>query len=836
MKRVLRGVRVVFSVVGGMGIVAACSTNQHDFSKGKGGTSGTGGGDEPEAVGGANGGTDSVESTAGAGGTGSDDCSPGTTERCYEDADGTPYEGKPPADQTTCRYGERKCGGDGTWGVCLGAVAPEAKDLCDPPGNDADCNGLPNEGCSCEDGDTRACGSDKGNCKQGTQTCKDKAWGACEGEIKQAAVDSCEPGDDANCNDIPNEGCSCVNGTSKPCGTDIGPCEFGTVTCVNGVYPATCKGGVAPAAADTCEPGNDANCNDTANEGCTCTGDTQVECGNDTGACTKGKQTCSGGVLGMCTGGVQPTTNDTCLAADEANDTNCNGQFRDGCECVGTDPAGNCGDAGCGSRTCNGATGKWGACTGDGTTLRCNPSSPDARQVCGANGAWVASACPAGSVCREDGEACKKVDGQTCATSSECDTGSCGSFYVDADGDGYRANATIAKFCGATKQGYVTAASNKGDDCKDDSGAVNPGEGEVCDGIDNNCDNLIDMAETAAGLKLSGTAKVIESGTDSSVGASNGVYGIALDANKPYFTTLNQNNTIALARKELDTTAMTGTAVTWNGSEFGVFYRAYGGNVFFRRVTPAGAFTPASPVIVGNQGTGALDAGAAYMAGQGYFYVGWSVYASGQWGFGYGLSTTDVPTPYMALTNPGKYVDVAASGNRFGVVWNEGQSGATGTQTLKLSLRDGTGTETNVTTLGNTTSEKKATIAARSGGGFAVMWNESTTIKYQEVSATGASLCGPISRTYTDFLPDQMVPTKRGFLAVSGNNKVVKLQEVLSGCTWGGNFPNIGTGTETGIAHIAAGPNGFAVVWDEKHGSSVPMNIYSRTFGPNLCD
>ena len=224
------------------------------------------------------------------------------------------------------------------------------------------------------------------------------------------------------------------------------------------------------------------------------------------------------------------------------------------------------------------------------------------------------------------------------------------------------------------------------------------------------------------------------------------------------------------------------------------------------------------------------------MTGQGYFYTGWGNYATGQWVYGYGLSSADVPTSYLDIDSIGRYSNVAASGDRFGLVWNDGAYDGTGSQVLQVSIRNASTAQVASTTLGLATLTKKAAIAARAGGGFAVIWNEQTTIKYQEISATGATLCGPISRSFPDFLPDQMVPTKRGFLAVSGNNHTVKLQEVLAGCTWGSNFPSIGTGTETNRAHISGGTGGFAVVWDRKHGSAVDDYIYARTFGPNLCD
>jgi hypothetical protein len=822
----LRGLWVSLSILGVTGLVAACA-DRHDLNDGSGGSAGSG----------ATGNAAGDGSEAGNGSGSGEACSAGDAEPCYESADGTAYEGEPPQNQMTCRYGERKCESDGKWGVCLGAVAPEAADTCEEPGNDANCNGVPNEGCPCDNGTTRPCGIDEGNCQQGEQTCVDEKWGTCEGEIKPTAIDSCDDGDDADCNGVVNEGCSCLNGESKPCGTDTGPCEFGAVTCVNGVYPETCTGGVQPAAKDGCEPGNDANCNGTANELCACTGTAEEECGIDTGACTKGTRACEGGVLGMCMGGVVATANDTCHAADEANDTNCNGQFRDGCACVATDPPIACGDAGCGSKACDGDTGQYGSCTGDNETLRCNPNAPDNRQVCGPNGAWVANACPANTVCRDDGDSCKAVDGQPCTGTADCATGTCSSFYLDDDDDNYRANSTVAKFCGSNKDGYVPIAQSLGDDCDDGATDVNPGATELCDGADNDCDNLIDLADTGAGLTLSGTAKVIEGGTDSAVASNGSVHGIVFAASgKTYFTTLNQGNTIALTRKEIHSVQTSGIAITWNGTSFGAFYRLYGGQVFFRRATAAGAFSPATAVVVGDEGIGNIDPSAAYMTGQGYFYAGWGNYLSGQWVYGYGLSSADIPSTYIDVDNVARYSNVAASGDRFGLVWNDGIYEGTGSQVLQVSIRNASNAQVASTTLGAATLVKKAAIAARTGGGFAVIWNESTTIKYQEISATGATLCGPISRSFSEFLPDQMVPTKRGFLAVSGYNHTVKLQEVLAGCTWGSNFPNIGTGTETNRAHISGGTGGFAVVWDRKHGTVVDEYIYARTFGPNLCD
>src|SRR5690606_13979397 len=65
-------------------------------------------------------------------------------------------------------------------------------------------------------------------------------------------------------------------------------------------------------------------------------------------------------------------------------------------------------------------------------------------------------------------------DGQADAADLLC-PGGCG----DADGDGYADES-----CG-------------GSDCRDDRGDINPGQPELCtDGLDNDCDRLVDVADT----------------------------------------------------------------------------------------------------------------------------------------------------------------------------------------------------------------------------------------------------------------------------------------------------------------------------------------------------
>ena len=62
-------------------------------------------------------------------------------------------------------------------------------------------------------------------------------------------------------------------------------------------------------------------------------------------------------------------------------------------------------------------------------------------------------------------------------------------YYADTDGDGYGDGDVQLDTClSAAPAGFVT--NNL--DCNDGDGAFNPAVAELCDGIDNNCNGLID--------------------------------------------------------------------------------------------------------------------------------------------------------------------------------------------------------------------------------------------------------------------------------------------------------------------------------------------------------
>jgi hypothetical protein len=77
----------------------------------------------------------------------------------------------------------------------------------------------------------------------------------------------------------------------------------------------------------------------------------------------------------------------------------------------------------------------------------------------------------------------------TSTGSAYCSVPSCPvvSWFRDADGDAF-GNGTDAVLSCVQPLGYVTAAG----DCDDASAAANPSASEACDGLDNDCDAVVD--------------------------------------------------------------------------------------------------------------------------------------------------------------------------------------------------------------------------------------------------------------------------------------------------------------------------------------------------------
>ncbi|MBI5501232.1 MAG: lamin tail domain-containing protein [Deltaproteobacteria bacterium] len=206
--------------------------------------------------------------------------------------------------QGRCIAGVETCAA-GAFGACEGAVDPIGE-LCN--GVDDDCDTDTDEGL------VRACGTDEGVCVAGTETCAGATgWGACSGAVLPG-TEACDGVLDEDCDGAVDEGCTCISGATRPCGTDEGACVAGNQLCDTSGAWGACTGSVGPAP-EECNLLDD-DCDAATDEGCDCVTGATRTCGTDVGECVAGRETCDGsGRWGPCTGGVIPTA-EVCDGAD----------------------------------------------------------------------------------------------------------------------------------------------------------------------------------------------------------------------------------------------------------------------------------------------------------------------------------------------------------------------------------------------------------------------------------------------------------------------------------------------------------------------------------------
>ncbi len=359
-----------------------------------------------------------------------------------DDCDGIVDEGDPGGgeacgiDVGACTIGTTMC----VMGrvACTDSITPTTE-LCN--GVDDDCDGNVDQG-NPEGG--RLCGSRLGACVQGREVCSDGAI-SCVGEVMGSA-ETCNAIDD-DCDGMIDEG---NPDGGAACGETTGACEAGALTCSGGGL--VCMGGVSPAF-EACNSMDD-DCDGMVDEGNPGGG---ALCGTDLGQCRPGTQTCNAGTV-ECIGEVTGSM-ETCNSLDDDCDGSVDeGNPGGGAACGPTTGECTAGMLACRSGTfvCEGGTGP-NVETCDGSDEDCDGATDEAFNFmsdprhCGG----------CGNSCDAD-FAIGICDGGTCAIGG-CDDG-----HIDANGDPSDGCEYACSFAGA----------------------------EVCNGLDDDCDMVVDETLT----------------------------------------------------------------------------------------------------------------------------------------------------------------------------------------------------------------------------------------------------------------------------------------------------------------------------------------------------
>ncbi|MDD5109977.1 MAG: putative metal-binding motif-containing protein [Patescibacteria group bacterium] len=379
-----------------------------------------------------------------------DDCSAATPDgasdpRIGEGCDGT--------DADLCLDGAKACVGGML--VCVDDAA-SGVDLCNGV-NDAtteDCNvvtldgsGDPSLGAACDGADADLCKEGTIACTGGALTCNDANdvdRDLCNG-VNNVSTEDCNVATPDGSSD-PGVGAACD-------GTDADLCKDGIQACVAGVLACNDN---AVSGVDLCNGVNNVStedCNVATPDGSNDPG-VGVSCdGPDADRCKEGVMVCTGGAL-TCS----DTTGNTVEICDNV-DNDCDGSTDEGCD--------------------------------DDRDGRC-----DARM---AKAAVIVTACsrtPAAAVVGDDCDDAKATVNPDAVeicdnVNNDCDGST--DEGCDDDNDNY-CDATMAKAAGVrvnTCTATPTAAT-AGNDCNDAMAAVRPGAAELCDGVDNNCNNRMD--------------------------------------------------------------------------------------------------------------------------------------------------------------------------------------------------------------------------------------------------------------------------------------------------------------------------------------------------------
>ncbi|WP_426748872.1 MopE-related protein [Myxococcus faecalis] len=329
---------------------------------------------------------------------------------------------------------------------------PGAPETCNSIDDNCDSEvdeGNPSGGDECATGQLGVCAKGTTACTQGLVVC----------EQNQAASDEQCDGLDNDCDGEVDDGnpgglVACETGGVGVCGEGVRYCTHGALECVQKYAPS----------AETCD-NRDNDCNGQTDDGLTFATWYLDQDHDDYGVASQSMQACARPVNHAAQAGdcddTRAAFNPGAPESCDGVDNNCDGQV----------------DEGLTRQTW------YRDADGDGFGIASDTVS-DCRQPAGY--AAVAGDCNDGNASIKPGAA-EVCDGADNDCDSLTDEGVLGTFYRDADGDGYGSASQSTQAC-AAPTGYVTNAS----DCLDTDASIHPGAAEVCDSVDNNCAGGVD--------------------------------------------------------------------------------------------------------------------------------------------------------------------------------------------------------------------------------------------------------------------------------------------------------------------------------------------------------